>query len=431
MRSSYDDLDEFKNAIHEEISVRQMAIDLGIYKKSDFQGSVVKCCFHDDATPSLQIEEDFYRCYAGSCGVKGDGISFVETYYNTGFMEAVRKIADLYHVDISGIKMKFDGKSSQLKKEWESYLHAMQSAPVEAQSLQRDFFPQEIGYDARDRYVVLPLTSKTGMILGFTKRRVDELHEQDPVTGKWKDIRPGFPASKWKHSAIKDSLIAQCHNLYNLHMAGNEIRKSKKAVVCEGPKDAIAFVRIDIRYTVGVCGTSNSNNIWDLLLPVEDIYLAMDGDGAGIGTMVKNIIYLTVRHDITHVFALVFPHGKDPYDVLKDMGEEGLRKIYSNPVPALEFAVEHGALEDIAEIYKITPEYNKIAVLRAVCKVKNFSLAEAESWLFSRPELLKSVEGELDEKSKLLAIVRGELDNPSILPDKAKRILKMKYGVIV
>jgi hypothetical protein len=432
MKQSYSDMNDFLEDVHAEKSIKQLVLDLGIYTKDDFRGALVPCCFHQDDTPSLQIADSFFRCYAGSCGVKGDIISFVQTFYNTGFMEAVNKIADLYGINIKGLRMHLDGKVSQLKREWDSYTYAMQNAPVEAQQLKRMFFPHEIGYDADIRYVVLPLTSKTGTILGFTKRRVDELHEKNPSTGKWNDIRPGVPASKWKHSSIKDSLISQCHNLFNLHGAANQIRMHKRVVVCEGPKDSIAYQRAGIMFSVGVCGTSNSNNIWDILLPVDSIYLSHDGDLVGIGTVIKNVIFLTARHDVNNIFALIFPEGQDPYDVVTgENGVERLLDIYNHPVSALDFSVTHGTLNDVVELYEATPEYNKVSVMRSICKCKCFSLAEAESWLASAKIAndRSKAEESMDEKSTLMAIVNGEYVDSSIKVDKAKKILRMKYGI--
>lgn len=424
MKEKYNDMSNFLDDLHSQLSLKQMTIDLGIFTKDDFRGALVKCCFHEDDTPSLQITDEFYKCYAGSCGVKGDHISFVQTYYNTGFMEAVNKIADLYNIDIKDLKLHFDNKTSQLKNEWEKYLQNMQNAPFEAQELKHMFFPHEIGYDPREKYVVLPLTSKTGTILGFTKRRVDALHQnnRDERTGK-------FNEPKWKHSSIKDSLISQCHNLFNLHNAANQIRMKRKVVICEGPKDAIAWERADIKFVVGVCGTSNSNNIWDLILPVDDIYLSHDGDKVGIGTVIKNVIFLTSRHDVTHIFAFKFPMGQDPYDVVtSENGVAKLIEIYRNPISALDFAIENGTLEDIINIYEATPEYNKLSVIRSICKCKHFSLSEAESWLFNSKNEGK-INDSLNEKETLIAIINGEDVDSSIKPDKAKKILKMKYGI--
>ena len=425
LREKYDDLSQFIEDIHECVSVKQLALDMGVYTKDDFRGQMVCCCFHEEKTPSMQLTDHFFRCYA--CGVKGDAITFVQQYCNTGFVEAVRKIAESTGVDISGVKMKFDGKMSELTEEWNGYLMAMESAPEAAKAMQRDFFPQELGYDRREGYVVLPLTSKTGAVLGFTKRRVDALFKKD---GKHFYTKDGKNAPKWKHSTLRDSLIDQCHNLFNLHNAAPVIRKTGRVVMNEGPKDVIAWRRVGVEYAVGVCGTSNSNNVWDSVLPVETIFLSYDGDEAGVKTALSSTVYLASQHDINHVFVLRMPEGKDPYDVMTEQGNQALLDILASPVPAAQFVCKFGSLETIADLYEAAPEHHKITVLSALCKAKRFSPSEAEAYLQSASVKPLKKKSEMGEKEQLIAAVRGEGDG-SIRPDKAERVLRMKYGVKV
>jgi hypothetical protein len=50
----------------------------------------VRCCFHDDSTPSLNINmvDGYFRCF--SCGAKGgDVLSFHRLRYGISFIEAV------------------------------------------------------------------------------------------------------------------------------------------------------------------------------------------------------------------------------------------------------------------------------------------------------------------------------------------------------
>lgn len=422
MERKYSDIGTFLDDMHETLSLKEMVADLGVYTHEELNSTLVPCCFHEDDTPSLQITDKFFRCYAGSCGCKGDHLSFIQNHFNVGFMEAVHKIAEMYHVDISGIKMHFDGRVDKLKEEWNGYLHAMEMAPESAKKLQKDFFPQEVGYDKKEGYVVLALTSKTGTVLGFTKRRVDELHEKGE-NGKYR-------SPKWKHSSLNDSLIGQCHNVFNLFNASKAIKKEKKVVVCEGPKDVIAYQRVDIQYVVGVCGTGNSNNIWDVILPVDDIYLSMDGDNVGVGTVLKNVTYLAPSHDVSRIFVVTMPEGMDPYDVVTQLGGKELVKRYESPMSALDFCVLHGGLNEVKELYGSLPEHSKIPLMKSICKVKGFSVKEAESWMFGSEKSAQQ-QPVNKEKSMLLAVAKGEAEVVNMKPDRAKRILKLKYNIEV
>ena len=66
-------------------------------KGSDFIGL---CPFHNEKTPSFNVndEDGYYHCFG--CGAHGDSISFIRNFENKSFMEAIQTISD-----ITGIKI--------------------------------------------------------------------------------------------------------------------------------------------------------------------------------------------------------------------------------------------------------------------------------------------------------------------------------------
>lgn len=411
MKQSYKDTQTFLDDVHNELSIKKVAIDMGILSENDFKKEFfTNCIFHDgDKTPSLQIKENFWKCYG--CGAKGDLVAFIQLYYNTDFIEAVKKLADYFEINIENMKYVFDDKVKGLKAEWENYLTDMENAAKEIKEYKRDFFPQEVGYDKIIDYIVFPITSKSGAILGFTKRRVD--HENDEENKR----------NKWVHSTLKYSLISQCHNIFNLHIASPEMRKKHAIIVTEGPKDVIGYQRIGYNNTICVCGTSNSSNIWDLILPVKNIVLSMDSDKAGVKASISTILFLAKIHDIKNIECVVLPNGEDPYSVTE------LQKYYDERIPAIDFLVKYGEDEDIKTCYDSIPEYNKLYFKKRMCFVKNFSLVETESYLdFNKAKT--EIPEEMSEKDRFLAILSCEdKDVPLVEIDKVKRILKLKYGI--
>lgn len=422
MRESYSDLGEFLDDVHQTISVKQMVMDMGIFTPSDFRGQKVCCCFHKEKTPSMQLGQAFFKCYG--CGAGGDAVKFVQMYRNTGFLEAVREIAALYNVDISKMNIHFDSKLDDLKKEWNGYLSDAERAPECFKHYQRMFFPQEIGFDRKLGFVVMPFTSRSGAILGFTKRRVDELHHKDE-SGRW-------DKPKWMHSLLSDSLIAQCHNVFNLSNAAAPMRLERKAIVCEGPKDAIAWRRAGIEWVVGSCGTGNAANIWDSILPVDEVYLSMDGDKAGKKSAVANVVEISDRQPLSGIFVIEMPDGEDPYDVV--IGDDGVGKLLNmldNAISGIDFVCKHGEPFMVLKMYERVPEHEKMKVMKAICKNKGYGPTEAESWLSSiKPdEDQNDGKQELNEREELLKIVRGEPSTMNVDVNKAVRILKMKYNM--
>ena len=53
------------------------------------------CPFHNEKTPSFNVNDDdgYYHCFG--CGAHGDNISFIRTSENKSFMEAVETLAEM------------------------------------------------------------------------------------------------------------------------------------------------------------------------------------------------------------------------------------------------------------------------------------------------------------------------------------------------
>ena len=437
MQKEYDNVSDFLADFKNEISLKKLVIDMGIFKKEEFDRDFVKCIFHEnDDKPSLQIKDEFFKCYA--CGTKGDHITFIENYQNLDFMDSVKFLANFLNIKINNIKIVYDGKSQELKNEWNKYLNNMQKAPKDIKEEQRNFFPQEIGYDSETEYLVFALTSKTGSILGFTKRRIDSKHIEKEL-GEWSENKEGektfkFKYPKWKHSSLKDSLIDQCHNVFNLYNANKEIKRTGEVILCEGPKDVIGYQRINKNNSICCCGTQNANNIWDIVFPIDTIVLSMDGDNPGVKATIKDILYLCEFFDIKNLFCVVLPKNEDPYSVKSEVLEE----CYKNKITASEFLINNGIFNDIKDFYNKVPDYNKTYVLKDICRFKGFDVNEAESWL-NKDNNMNSNNNSKSEKDILLAFVKGEdLNDNSMLStfhnisiEKAIKILKMKYGIEV
>ena len=55
------------------------------------QGSMIRCPFHADRTPSMKLNEDYFYCFG--CGVHGDVIDLVAKLFNLSSYDAAKKLA--------------------------------------------------------------------------------------------------------------------------------------------------------------------------------------------------------------------------------------------------------------------------------------------------------------------------------------------------
>lgn len=70
------------------VSVKEAAEYYGLEVK---RGSMVCCPFHNDRTPSMKLNEDYFYCFG--CGATGDVIDLVAKLFNLTSLQAAKKLA--------------------------------------------------------------------------------------------------------------------------------------------------------------------------------------------------------------------------------------------------------------------------------------------------------------------------------------------------
>ena len=76
------------------VTLRQAAEHYGL-KVS--RNNMVCCPFHDDRTPSMKLNEDYFYCFG--CGATGDVIDFVSRLFGLSIWEAAKKLAYDFGID--------------------------------------------------------------------------------------------------------------------------------------------------------------------------------------------------------------------------------------------------------------------------------------------------------------------------------------------
>ena len=76
------------------VTVRQTAKHYGLEVN---RGNMVCCPFHNDRTPSMKLNEEYFYCFG--CGVTGDVIDFVARLFNLNSYDAAKKLAYDFGID--------------------------------------------------------------------------------------------------------------------------------------------------------------------------------------------------------------------------------------------------------------------------------------------------------------------------------------------
>jgi len=312
------------------------------------------CPFHNEKTPSFNVNpgKQFFYCFG--CGAGGSAITFLMKYNNSTFPEALQELADRAQITLPSPNYSEEAKKREkhrqdllaVTRETAVYYYRMlrskrgergmryfQDRALSPETmkmfglgfadgarsdltayLRKKGFPDELileadvaRYDEKqgmhDRYfnrVMFPIQDVRGRVIGFGGR----------VLG---DAKPKYINSSDTY------IFDKGRNLYALNLA----RRSRKdyLILCEGYMDVIAMHQAGFPEAVASLGTAFTAGQAALLRRyTKRVLLAYDSDGAGVRAAMRNIGILRAGGLESAVIDLR-PH-KDPDEFIKAEGRE-------------------------------------------------------------------------------------------------------------
>lgn len=329
------------------------------------------CPFHHEKSPSFSIGagDRAYHCFG--CGAHGDAISFLMEYSKLSFKEALSYLAQKYQVTLEEDKGDEGSRVSKnrikealsLAEEFYHFclLYTQQGEKALSyafeRSLNRALIEQfKLGYSPKngalskflqaqgidfetmadagllhfekktdfffDRFMI-PIHDSMGACIGFSARKLDP----DSFGGKY-------------INTPETAVFKKSHVLFGLKCSRAKIIKDKKALVCEGQIDAMRLIYEGYDYTVASQGTAFGQAHVEMLkkLGVTQVYLAFDGDHAGVQAAIKVGELFMKEQMSVHVLSL--PMGQDPDSFLLEKGKKAFDELLSSSQSFLEFLYE-------------------------------------------------------------------------------------------
>ena len=312
------------------------------------------CPFHEEKSPSFTIQRGSHHYHCFGCGAHGDAISFLTTFAGMPFNEAVSSLSERFQVPLELVEGKEDG--TQKKKLLEAHQQA-------AKGYQMLLLESALGRPALEyllnRGVSRELIERFGIgyapdhpsfllkWLGSEGFSRDLLVEAGLATetqnGKWRDffldrimfplLTPqggvvGFSARKFKEETFggkyinttETPLFKKSHYLFGMAWSRKRIAKEQKAIIVEGQLDALRLIEGGLDLTVASLGTAfGAGHVKELVrLGVREVYLAFDGDKAGIEAT-KKVGDLFQKEGI-EVWVPTLPPEEDPDSFVKANG---------------------------------------------------------------------------------------------------------------
>jgi len=316
------------------------------------------CPFHSEKTPSFHVskEKQVFNCFG--CHKKGNVISFIEEYKHLGFVDAVRFLADRYHVDLGeetdqGVSpYNFDKlyEMNKLAKDFYNLnllnlesgqvaLDYLKSRQIDEQTLNqfdigyapakhnlllknlKEHFQEyelvEAGlilrndagnyYDVfRDR-IIFPIRNEQGKVLGFSGR----LLEDSPNKPKYINTQ-------------STKVFNKGTILYNLDQALPFINQRKRLVLMEGFFDVIQATMAGVEESVCTMGTELTlDQVKKIKKYTDDVVICYDGDEAGKQATYRALQMLEKGR--LNVQIALMPDGLDPDDYIKQHSQTKFR----------------------------------------------------------------------------------------------------------
>lgn len=315
------------------------------------------CPFHNEKTPSFNVNptRNIYKCFG--CGKGGDPVSFLMEHDNLTYPEALRYLAQKYNIEI---------EESTPSPEYQASLQENESLYIINQYAGKYFtdqlFQTDIGKSVglgylkkrgfrEDTIKKFDLGFSSAERDGFTRKAVKEGYNIDLLrkvgltTASDNDFfrnRVIFPihSLSGKLAAFAGRILttdafgpkylnspeSEIYNksktLYGLFQAKQSIRKHDECILVEGYTDVISLHQGGVENVVASSGTSLTiEQIRLIRRYTQNILILYDGDPAGIKAAIRGI-ELIVEQDVDVKIALL-PDKHDPDSFFKEKGHTG------------------------------------------------------------------------------------------------------------
>jgi DNA primase len=327
--------------------------------------SYTACCpFHNEKSPSFYVtpSKGIFKCFG--CGKAGDAITFIREIEGIGYLEAIRILANKYHIVLEESASSDEHREEQTHKEAllivlnyaKNFFQQQLTETPEGKSIavsylkERGFLDKtiqkfELGYSQNDWHALendavkkgynKTLLEQAGLIVTsedggkkydrFRGRVIFPIHN---LAGKTigfgartlkKDEKPKYLNSP------ETEVYSKSDVLYGMFQAKNAIRLSDNCYLTEGYTDVISLHQAGIENVVASSGTSLTEGQIKLIKRfTSNVTILYDGDSAGIKASLRGIDLLLTQD--LNVRVVLFPDGEDPDSYSQKIGSVAFKE---------------------------------------------------------------------------------------------------------
>lgn len=326
----------------------------------------IACCpFHNEKTPSFNVNpvRQIYKCFG--CGAAGDAIKFVMDVEGISYGESLRHLAQKYHIEIEEQEQTPEEVLRQNERDSlyivsnfaQKHYQNLLFETEEGQSIGLSYFRNRgfndltiksfgLGYslnewdgllkEATQKGYSTDMLEKAGLLIRkegehtrfydrFRGRVIFPVHN---VSGKViafgaRILTNDKTQPKYINSPETD-IYHKSKILYGIFQAKNAIRQEDVCYLVEGYTDVISLHQAGIQNVVASSGTSLTEDQIKLIARfTPNVTILYDGDAAGIKAALRGLDM--VLEEGLNVSLVTLPDGEDPDSYVYKVGAEGFK----------------------------------------------------------------------------------------------------------
>ena len=376
------------------------------------------CPFHNDSHPSFSVSPARGICHCFTCGKGGNAINFLMELEQMTYPDALRWLANKYHIEIKERELTSEEKEKESEREsmfivneWASkYFEDILQNDVDGRAIGMQYFRSRgfrddiirkfrLGFDPNSRTALYDEAIKkgynpkylvaTGLCFKVDRDEASNKSGEDKYLDRFsgRAIFPWFSVSgkvvafggrvldsrtkgvnqKYVNSPDSD-IYHKERELYGLYQAKKAIAKENCVYMVEGYTDVISMHQCGIENVVANSGTALSVHQIRLLHRfTNNIVLLYDGDAAGVHAALRGTDMLLEEE--MNVKVLLLPDGNDPDSFARNHTAEDFRKyIEDHQVDFIQFKTDI-SLRGVTDPVKRSQAINSI--VESISKIKN------------------------------------------------------------
>jgi DNA primase len=333
------------------------------------------CPFHSEKAPSFTVSQTKQMFHCFGCKKGGDAFAFWMEYHKVPFPDALRDLAEKYHVTLPQRQMTSSQKEEMtlktrifnINKAAADYFQHILTKTDEGRPgreyLAKRSIPEEIISEFKLGYA----PAKWDGLIGFLNQKKMDMKTAEQAglivpnkKGGYYDRFRGrviFPIEDLRQQIVgfggrvlDDSLPKYLNSpetpvfhkgklLFGLHTALQKIRDTGRVVIVEGYTDALALKMHNFKEVVATLGTAlTENHVRTLKGYAREAVVVFDPDSAGKTAAMKSLSAFLNEGLASKV--IILPEGDDPDSFVNKHGLDGFLKLLSQSIPMFDFFVD-------------------------------------------------------------------------------------------